>query len=171
MKFTASLDGLAKGVTISSFVVFIFTIAFLYFVTKPSEMGIEAILIPLLLVIIFLGPFLFRPTSYTITNEELIIHRPLKDVKINRKDIQSVEILDENFAKNTLRTFGVGGLWGYFGKFAHSSMGSMDWYVTRRDRLVLLKNSENKKVVLSPDEVELFIKELSKNMQKSRLQT
>jgi hypothetical protein len=161
MKFTASLDGLAKGVTISSFVVFIFTIAFPYFVTKLSEMGVEAILIPLFLILVFFGIYIFRPISYAVTEQEVIIHRPLKDVKINRKDIQSVEILDENFAKNTLRTFGVGGLWGYFGKFAHSSMGSMDWYVTRRDRLVLLKNSENKKMVLSPDEVELFIKELS----------
>jgi hypothetical protein len=165
MKFTASLDGLAKGVTISSIVIFIFTIAFPYFIQKPSEMGVEAILIPLLLLVIFFGIFIFRPVSYSITDQEVIIHRPWKDVKINQKDIQSVEILDENFAKNTLRTFGVGGLWGYFGKFTHSSLGSMDWYVTRRDTLVLLKIVGNKKVVLSPDELNYFVETLKSDKQ------
>jgi Bacterial PH domain len=160
MKFTASLDGLAKGITISSIVIFIFTIAFPYFIQKPSEMGIEAILIPFLLIIIFFGIFIFRPISYSITDQEVIIHRTWRDVKINRNDIQSVEKLDENFSKNTLRTFGVGGTWGYFGKFTHSSSGSMDWYVTRRDKLVLLKITGNKNVVLSPDEVEEFLSEL-----------
>jgi Bacterial PH domain len=160
MKFTASLDGLAKGITISSIVIFIFTISFPYFIQKPSEMGVEAILIPLLLIIIFFGIFVFRPISYLITDQDIIIHRPWKDVKISRKDIQGVDILDKDFHKNALRTFGVGGFWGYFGTFSHSSLGDMAWYVTRRDKLVLLKISGNKNVVLSPDEQELFVQEL-----------
>jgi Bacterial PH domain len=162
MKFTASFDGLAKVVTISSIIIMIiiFTIAFPYFIQNPSEMGIEAIFIPLFLIIIFLGIFIFRPISYSITDQEIIVHRPFKDIKISRKDIQSIEILDKKFSENTLRTFGVGGAWGYFGKFTHSSFGSMDWYVTRRDKLVLLKVSGNKKLVVSPDELELFVQEL-----------
>jgi hypothetical protein len=161
MKFTASLDKLAKIITISSILIFIFTIAFPYFLQSPSEMGIEAILIPVFLLIIFFALFIFRPISYSITDQEVIIHRTWKDVKINRKDIQNVEKLGENVAQNTLRTFGVGGAWGYFGKFSHSSYGNMTWYVTRRDKLVLLKVSESKKIVLSPDELELFVQELS----------
>ncbi len=160
MKFIASLDNLAKGITISTIVIFIFTIAFPYFLQEPSAMGMEAIIIPIFLFIIFFVLFLLRTISYSITDQEVIIHRLWKDVKISRTAIQNVELLDKDFSKNVLRTFGVGGFWGYWGRFSDASIGNMTWYVTRRDKMVLLKILDNKKVILSPDEVEIFVEKL-----------
>ena len=160
MKFSASLDNLAKGITLAMNILFIFIATFPYLFLQASERGNEVIIIPIWLFIIDLVIFIFRPISYSITDQEVIIHRLWKDVKISRTAIQSVELLDENFSKNTLRTFGVGGVWGYWGKFSHSSLGNMTWYVTRRDKMVLLKITDNKKIVLSPDRLEEFVEKM-----------
>ena len=157
MKFTVSLDSLAKGITLGVNLLFLFIATFPYLFLQASERGEEAILIPIFLFIIELGVFIFRPISYTITDQEIIVNRLWKDVIINRKDIQSVEILDKDFSKRTIRTFGVGGMWGYFGKFIHNIVGTMTWYVTRRDKMVLVRLIDGKKVVLSPDDLEEFV--------------
>lgn len=157
MKFTASLDGLAKGITLGVNLFFLSIAAFPYLFFQPAERGEEAILIPIFLFLIELGVFIFRPISYTITDQEITINRLWKSVIINRKDVQTVEILDKDFFKRTIRTFGVGGMWGYFGKFIHDIAGTMSWYVTRRDSMILLILSDDKKVVLSPDDLEGFV--------------
>ena len=157
MKFTASLDGLAKGITLGVSLLFLFIIVSPFLFLQPAGRGLEVILIPFFLFVISVGVFIFRPISYTITDQDVIINRLLKSVIINRKDIQNVEILDKDFAKRTVRTFGVGGMWGYFGKFIHDIVGAMTWYVTRRDKMVLLRLLDGRRVVLSPDDLEGFV--------------
>ena len=120
-------------------------------------------MIPIFLFIIEFGIFIFRPISYTITDQEVIVNRLWKDVIINRKNIQNVEILDKDFSKRTIRTFGVGGMWGYFGKFIHDIVGSITLYVTRRDKMILLRLVNGKKMVLSPDDLEGFVEKLKPN--------
>ncbi len=56
-----------------------------------------------------------------------------------------------------IRIFGVGGLFGYFGKFANKEMGNMTWYATRRDKTVLVTTTGNKKIIVTPDEPEAFV--------------
>jgi hypothetical protein len=68
--------------------------------------------------------------------------------------------LDKDFSKNTFRTFEFGGVWGYRGEFPDAKIGNMIWYVTRRGKMVLLKLSDKKDIVVSPNEVEEFVKQL-----------
>ena len=157
MKFTASLDGLAKGITLGVNLLFLFITVSPFIFLQPVDRGLEVILIPIFLFVISVGAFIFRPISYTITDQEVIVNRLWKSVIINRKDIQNVEILDKDFSKRTVRTFGVGGMWGYFGKFIHDIVGAMTWYVTRRDKMVLLRLIDGKRLVLSPDDLEGFV--------------
>ena len=172
MKFIASLDGLAKRITLGVNILFLFIIAIPFIFLQPAERDKEVILTPIFLFIIELGVFIFRPISYTITDQEIIVNRLWKSIIINRKDVQNVEILEKDFSKRTIRTFGVGGMWGYFGKFIHDIIGAMIWYVTRRDKMVLLRLSDDKKVVLSPNDLEGFVENLKGLIpQKSRPQT
>ena len=53
--------------------------------------------------------------------------------------------------------FGVGGLFGYYGNFVNSTLGSMTWYATRRDKAVLITTLENKKIIVTPDSPEEFV--------------
>jgi hypothetical protein len=149
------MDKMAKGTTIAVTLLFVaiivtgFTLTNGTFQEIPKYTSIGFLLIYSLV-------YGFRPVNYTVTTEYLIIHRPLKDVKIERKMIQSVSALDKSDLAWSVRIFGSGGLFGYFGKFSNRTLGSMTWYATRKDKAVLIK-SYHKKMILTPDEPDQFV--------------
>lgn len=110
----------------------------------------------ILLIIIYLICLYLKPLRYEIREDEIIIRRLIKSVRIRRSDIESLKLLDKSAIKGTVRTFGVGGLFGWYGKFANSQLGDMTWYVTRRDKIVLIKTKDGEKILISPDEAESF---------------
>lgn len=116
----------------------------------------------ILLLIIYLLCMLLKPLSYEISEDELVIHRLIKSVRINRSDIESLELKEKSDLKGTIRIFGVGGLFGWYGKFANSQLGNMTWYVTRRDKPVLIIKKDSKKILISPDEAEAFVTEFKR---------
>jgi hypothetical protein len=113
----------------------------------------------IILMIIYLICLLLKPLSYEITEDKLIIRRLIKSVHMNRSDIESLELIDKAELSGTIRTFGVGGLFGWYGKFANSKLGDMTWYITRRDKPVLIIKKDGKKILISPNEAEAFVKE------------
>ncbi len=158
MRFKASLDSLAKGITIGTSILFI-VIIILQVVIFISNKSFPLLVIPILLIVIYLITYFYRPVNYNITDTDLVIHRPLTDVIIPKKDIRNVIRLTKDQLKRTIRTFGNGGLFGYYGKFANSKLGSMTWYATRKDTTILIETFDNKKLVVTPDEPEEFIKQ------------
>ncbi len=156
MTFKTSLDKTAMGVTTAITILFAAIIIGQILMIK-EEVRAFPIFISVFLFLIYFGTFLFRPINYILTNDELIIHRTFKDIIIDRNKISSVEILDKEKLKGTIRTFGVGGLFGYWGSFANAKIGPMTWYATRRNNSVLIKTINNNKIVLTPNEPEKFI--------------
>jgi hypothetical protein len=75
--------------------------------------------------------------------------------------LSSLELLDEQDIRSSVRTLGVGGLFGYFGKFANIKLGSMTWYATRTDRTVLVRTVDNRKIILTPDEPERLVSDFN----------
>jgi hypothetical protein len=71
-----------------------------------------------------------------ITENELIVERPLINVRIRREDIRTVEKIEKNKIKWSLRMFGVGGVFRYYGTFTNLSLGRMTWYATERQSRV-----------------------------------
>ncbi len=160
MEFKTSLDKLAKVVT-AVVTVLITGIIVLQLIFIQDFGNASSIITITTLLLSYLIAFMFRPISYVILDELLVIHRPLLDIKIEFNEIKNVEILDSQELKGTIRTFGVGGLWGYWGSFANTRIGVMKWYATRMSNAVLITTVSNKKIVLTPDEPELFVKNLN----------
>ncbi|MFZ5976511.1 MAG: hypothetical protein GTN67_12560 [Hydrotalea flava] len=131
MTYKTSLDNLAKGVTIGVTLLFAFIIFGQYSIFKDTGRAIPIYTTAALLLIYFIA-FAFRPIDYKLSTDQLIIHRLLSDVKIDRNQIKSVEYLDKEKIGWAVRTFGVGGLFGYFGKFANTKIGSMTWYAKKK---------------------------------------
>ena len=156
MTYKTSLDNLAKGVTIGVTILFAFIIIGQYSIIKDAGRAIPIYTTAALLLIYFIA-FAFRPINYEVSVDKLIIHRLFLDVKIDRDQIKSVELLDKEKIDWAFRVFGVGGLFGYYGKFANKKIGSMTWYATRKDKTVLVKTINNKKIILTPDEPEKFV--------------
>lgn len=158
-----SLGKWAKAITIAITILFTFVIIKQYSIIEDEGRVNPVYTIVLLLVIYFIA-FLFRPVCYKITNDKLIIHRLIMDVKIDRKNIRIVEIIAKEKISWSLRILGVGGLFGYFGNFANSKMGRMTWYATRRDRTVLVLTKEDKKIILTPDDPTKFVTDFYQNL-------
>ncbi len=158
MTYKTSLDNLAKVVTIVITILFAAII-----VGQFSLINDETISVPIfttiVLSIIYFGTFSFRPINYKLTKDKLIIHRPLSDIEIDRIEIKTVEQLDKGKLSWAVRIFGVGGLFGYWGKFSNTKIGTMTWYATRRNNAVLVTTIYNKKIVLTPNEPEKFVTE------------
>lgn len=157
MTYKASLDKIAKGVTIGVTLFFVIPITLSLITIVSDQERLVPILIIIGLLLIYFGAFVFRPVNYQLTDGQLIIHRMSGDVKIERSQIKSLQLLDKEKLKGTIRTFGVGGLFGYYGKFVNSTLGSMTWFATRMDKTILIVTNTNKKIIITPDEREKLI--------------
>lgn len=159
MTFRTSLDGLAKGITIGIIILFSVIISGLLI---PS-IGLEPIKSSLLIGLLTgtcLFCVLFRPLNYVLTVDNLVIHRLFNDITIKRGDILTAREISKKDMGMTIRTFGVGGLFGYFGKFFNSKLGRLTMYGTRRNNTVLVETS-NKKIILTPDNPIELVRHLS----------
>lgn len=100
--------------------------------------------------------YFLHPTAYELNKDELIIQRPFKQVVIKRNDIADIQFLTDEQLKWTIRSFGVGGLFGYFGYFYNRQLGSMLWYTSQRKNRILIRLKNEEKIVISPDDSALF---------------
>ncbi len=160
MIFKASLDKLAKGVTIAVTILFLILIIAPLFVIGKQGLYIS-VLEGVLFVLIYGISYGLRPTAYSLSQDCLSIHRPFSDVKLSRNSIEKITLLQNNDLKMSIRLFGSGGLFGYYGIFTNSKFGKMTWYATQRSNMLLIETKSNKKIVISPDDYQLFLKEIT----------
>ena len=159
MIFKASFDKAAVTITVVITVLFSAIIVMqMLFIFDSSPL--LAWFVTIFLVATYLLAFAFHPVKYSITEKELVVHRPVSDKRINKTIIKSATVIKkENIS--AARVFGSGGFFGYYGSFVNYSLGKMRWYVTRRDRAVLVQTAAGEKLLLSPDQPELFIQSLT----------
>ncbi len=96
----------------------------------------------------------YAPQRLEIGESKLVILRRYKSVVIHRHEILRIERLPDRTLKSTVRTFGVGGLFGYFGRFYAGKIGSFSLYATRLDNLFLIELVDGRKIVVSCAEPE-----------------
>lgn len=97
------------------------------------------------------------PQRLEIGESQIVILRRYNSVVIRRDEIKSIEKLPENAMRGAIRTGGVGGLFGYFGKFYTRSIGSFSLYATGSNNLFLIRKWDGKNVVVAcsePDKME-----------------
>jgi hypothetical protein len=158
--FTTSLDKSTKITTSAVLVLIVGIVLFsLYKIGQSDQAVLLITIIPI--IVICLIAYVFRPNNYSVSNDKLLIHRLIGDVKIGRNNIKTVEMIDESKVRKSIRTFGSGGFFGSYGKFWNSTLGKMTWYVTRKDNFVLVITNDEKKILLTPDEPEEFVASLS----------
>lgn len=160
MTYKTSLDKTAIIITIGVTLLFAVIIGGQYSIIKDAGNDMPFYTTVGLLLIYTLA-FAFRPIDYLITADEIIIRRPLTNIHIRRDQLESIEPIGKKAMNGAIRTFGVGGLFGYYGGFANTSIGRMTWYATRKDTAVLLRTRNNKKIILTPDEPQQFINHLN----------
>jgi hypothetical protein len=96
------------------------------------------------------------PRGYVIANRTITVKRLLKDVEISLEGAREIRVAGCDDLKGCFRLWGSGGLFGYYGLFRTSRLGNCTWYVTARQRPVILV-TETKTILLSPDDVDGFL--------------
>ena len=162
MKYKASLDTLSKGITIGVFILLIAIgqISIRELIVVPEESA-EILMhsgILLLFIVILLGSWLYAPQSYIIENKNLTIIRPIGKVSYRLSDIKQVRALAKSETKGTIRAFGVGGLFGYFGRFYIPRIGYTTFYATQLKNKILIVTNSDKKIVITPDDTSMIEK-------------
>lgn len=153
----ADLDKTAKLITYSIGILFLFMI----FSTIVS--GLKNLYITPVLLLIFVSGYLFKPVSYSIDANTLSINFLLFKKKISRSSILEVKDVQTGDLKNSVRTFAMGGLFGYNGYFYNSNFGKMSWFTTNHDFCVLIYLKNKKYLVISPKEQEEFLNFMKAN--------
>lgn len=162
MKFKATLDSLARGITIGVIVLFSLLSLVGRLTSSPEASGFPTDLwIFLLFLIILLGTWLFAPMGYRIDPTYLSIRRPIGPVRICLADILESRRVGADELRGLIRTFGSGGLFGYYGKFFNKTLGPLTLYTTRRTHQILIRTRDGKKIVLSPDDADGFLSALA----------
>ena len=150
-----------KTLWVMTFVVFIFWVGYsawnlwTIFTTENDAAAVIALIVfnitmlPTVLVCEGLAP-----QRLEIGEKQLVILRRYKSVVIYADEVKSVEPLPKNALRGAVRTCGVGGLFGYFGSYYKSGIGSFKLYATSFDNLFLIKLVNNKSIVISCSEPE-----------------
>lgn len=162
MTYKASLDRTTKIITtiISLLFLGLVVLQIMLYIRHHAWAPLAA---ALLLPLIYFITYLYCPVSYRINTSDIVIHRPGSDIHLLRSDIKHIQLVQKEKLRGTVRLFGVGGLFGYYGQFSNSELGCMTWYATKhRDKMVLIELANNKRIIVTPDEPEQFIAQLEK---------
>lgn len=86
--------------------------------------------------------------------KNILIKNTFVNFKIKREEITNLErIIGKKF---NIRTFGVGGMFGYFGYFK----GNDVWYVNNLDKKIQITMKSGKTYMISPENTEDFLRQL-----------
>ncbi len=161
IKYKASLDLLAIVITLLVLGLFIFIGQFSVKGLLSAKGDISVIIIQALVLFFlaatFFGCWFFAPSSYSVNDRFLIINRPVGNIKFPISSIKTIQQLNPGEMKAVIRTFGVGGLFGYYGNHYSSKFGNVIFYATRLNRKVLIETREGKKIIITPDDDALVV--------------
>ncbi len=166
MLYKASLDSLAKGMSIAILIMFLGIGASIIYnldPTNPNEIPLwAAFLIESIFIGILLFCYLYAPQAYIVKSDKLSIIRPIGNIDLALNNFSSIRLVDKSEIRTLVRTFGVGGLFGYFGYYYSSSIGKLILYTTQRKNLVLIEQKVGRKVLISPDDTSIVESLLTK---------
>lgn len=146
---TASMDTYTKVMT----VVFIIFFSVVIFALVQSDQ--RFVFWPVSIVVAVIVTAYLMVPKIDLEQGRLKIKNTFADIQVPVKSIKNVELITKTGFN--LRTFGIGGLFGYFGYFN----GNDVWYVTNIRKKVKIQ-TEKKTYLISPEEPQKLINEIEK---------
>jgi hypothetical protein len=143
--FSASYDSTAKSISFAVFVVLL-----------VIAVAIPGVAVGCLAALVVAAAFAWSPRSYTISDRSIVVKRLAGDVRISLDGIREARAATADDFRGCIRTFGNGGLFGYYGQFRTSKLGKCIWYVTnQRNAVVVITGA--KTALFSPDDMDGFL--------------
>ncbi len=139
------------------------TLAFLLYHNITTDFSSHGDIIGMVIVVlVFIYIAWNVPISLSVDNKQVTLKRFLgKDVTIPIADIKTIETIPDKYVKNSVRLFGSGGMFGYFGKFRSTQLGVFTLFATETTNLLMIITNQ-KTYVFSCTEREALIEEVEK---------
>ena len=151
-------------ITFSFFILWVSVSAFMLYEIFTQAENTESLVGLIVFNLIMLPTMLacegLAPQRLEIGENQIVILRRYQSVVINREEIKSVEQLPANAMHGASRTCGVGGLFGYYGKYYTRSIGSFSLYATGSENLFLIRKWNDKNIVIAcaePDKMNNYL--------------
>uniref|UniRef100_UPI0040568A85 PH domain-containing protein n=1 Tax=Alistipes sp. TaxID=1872444 RepID=UPI0040568A85 len=151
-------------ITFSFFILWVGISAFMLYevfaLSEKTEPLIGLIVFNVIMLPTMLACEGLAPQRLEVGESQIVILRRYQSIVINRDEIKSVEQLPTNAMRGAIRTCGVGGLFGYYGKFYARSIGSFSLYATGSENLFLIRKWNGKNIVIScaePDKMKGYL--------------
>lgn len=128
----------------------IFVIALLMLLGRESM-----VILVVLLSLILLATAIVGIRGYRLTDEELLVRHVGWSQRWSLRDLRDITVRP-GVLSGSFRTLGIGGFFGYLGRFRSSSLGDYQAYVTDGSRAVVLRFTDST-VVVSPDDPAAFV--------------
>ena len=162
MNIKASYDKMVWIITIFTVLTLTGLVGFslyeIFFGTGQQGSVILHVIIIISQLLILIVTYGFAPSSYSLQNDAIIIHRKLfGDKKIDLSQVESIREITDGEMKGSIRTFGVGGLFGFFGYFRSRVLGSYRMYGSRWSNFVLIELRNGKKLLITPDDTKAML--------------
>lgn len=104
------------------------------------------------------------PTGYLVDRRGVSIRRRRGPKLLALSSLRAARLMDPaELAQVTWRWPAVGGLFGFYGWFETPALGRHLWYATRDEGLVLIQ-TEQGPIVLSPDDPAAFVREVNQRL-------
>lgn len=150
---TAKMDRTTMFFTLLFSAICIGVIFLLLFVKKEGE-NRNVIWFPIIIVsAALISSYLMIPKIF-LESRAIRIKNSFVNFEIPFSEIKSIEKFTKK--KINLRTFGVGGLFGYFGYFN----GNDVWYVTNMKKKIKITMTSGKIYMLSPENLDDFVQRI-----------
>jgi len=108
---------------------------------------------------LLVGTYAYAPHGFTVTHDSIVVERPISPVSIPYSQIESVRRAGDD-VKGAKRVFGVGGLFGSYGRYYSKGLGSFRMYATDDRNAVVVRG--NTTYVLTPDRPDEFVELVGK---------
>jgi hypothetical protein len=120
--------------------------------------GTRAVLVVGALVVAGIGAaaYAFAPRALQVDGGTLVIDRMVRPIRIAAREAR---LLSPDQLRGSLRTFGVGGLFGSYGMFRNRELGAYRKYATRTRDFVIVA-TDGSPVVVTPADPEAFVRAL-----------
>ncbi len=112
---------------------------------------------------IIMGCAAFGVYGYSIQDGTLKILRLGWSTNIALSDIESVEY-KPNAGMGSIRVMGIGGVFGYIGRFRNGVLGHYKAYATHRKKSVVIQTKKKEYFLITPDDPEGFVQVLSERI-------
>jgi hypothetical protein len=95
------------------------------------------------------------PRYLVIDSKSIVITHPIGQTVILKSDIVEVRAVERSELRGSLRLFGSGGFFGWFGVFRNSTFGVYRLYCGQLENLYLVKTLTRKYIISSSVPIEL----------------